>query len=254
MSGYFDPQAEAQMNGFAHGHIDGRVSGIAEGKADGYKIGYGRGRDEGYNTGWNEAIDRANVEMIKQKEFTLKHVTAKQHLEEIVQEQRVFMEQLQARMDSMEAENVLLKTANQGLRDVVTSLQQVNEELRAEVSQLDAAAKIRTLEATDQVWQLNRCAVFMNSVRTVLEDLTAVDSPQADHVRMLFAKRYAEHVDAALKKGTIRAALDVDEVLGKTMPRTQRFIVNMLAAVEKKLANMAEIKNNTALEEPSPEM
>lgn len=243
MSGYFDPYAEAQMNGFAHGRIDGeqegRTDGMREGRAkgykageqDGYDIGFIDGQAAGYDAGWNDAIARANQEIRKQMEFTQKHVADKEKLAQQLEEQRKLIDLLTEKVDAMEKENAALKQSNQGLRDVITALKAANEQLQTEVAQLDEKVKQRTQEYNDHLWQYNRCAVFMNSVRSVLEDLTTEDGPHADHVRGLFAKRYGEHIESALKKGTIRAPLDQDEALGKAMPKTQKFIQDMLSAV-----------------------
>lgn len=93
---------------------------------------------------------------------------------------------------------------------------------------LNVQASDRRSLYVETAWQLNRCAVFMNSTRTVLEDLMAMDSAEAAHIHKLFKRRYTEHVDAALKNGTILKPLDIDDAVTTTMPRTQLFIRNVL--------------------------
>ena len=167
MSGYFDQTAEAHANGAAMGRINGRAQGFEEGQQHGYRTGY--------DSGWTDAITRANAEIEKQIAYTRKHVIEKEALTQQLNEQRRLIELLQAKVDVLEAEN-------SGLREVVTALQTVNEELRTEVAQLNDKAK-------ESMFQLNRCAVFMSSARAVLEDLTSSANPDADGVRTLFAKR-----------------------------------------------------------------
>jgi len=197
MPGYFDPNAEAQMLGHALGRLEGERHGERVGFRDGQQDGYAVGYSDGKADGWNAAIEVANREMIKQKEITTKHANEKQRLEIEVQALRELIKQCLTKLD-----------------------------------ELDVQVEDRTSQYNEALWQLNRCAVFMNSTRAVLEDLIAVDSPQVDHVRELFAKRYMEHVEAALKKGSILTPLDADEVLTKSMPRTQRFIRYILASAQ----------------------
>jgi hypothetical protein len=195
---YFDPHAEAQMNGFAHGNMvgesHGRKIGFREGQQNGYDIGYADGKTDGYNDGWNAAVVVADREILKQIEFTAYHSGERQRLE----------------------------TDVRALRELIV-------QFHMKCSELEAQAKNHVSQHHEAVWQVNRCAVFMNSTRAVLEDLIGADSTQIDHVRQLFAKRYLEQVAAALKKGTILTPLDTDEKLTTTMPRTQKFIRYMLA-------------------------
>jgi chromosome segregation ATPase len=240
MSGYFDPNAEAQMNGFSNGMLQGREhgrreghnAGFVQGQQDGYNIGYLEGNEDGYDKGWNEAIDRANIEIRKQMEFTRQHIADKEALSKRVEEQQRLIEQLTAKLDDMERENASLKGANVELRRVVDALRTANEQLRQDVATLDDKLKQRTQEYSDHLWQYNRCAVFMNSVRSVLEDLTTESTSQAQHVRTLFSKHYAQQVESALQRGVIRQPLDTDETLAKTMPRVAKFMADMLRSVD----------------------
>lgn len=236
MSDYFNDNALAQSNGFAHGQLQGKQQGLREGHdagfAEGQTEGYNLGYLEGHEVGWNKAIEAANVEMRKQLDYTRQHVADKAVLAQRLEEQQQLIEKLTAKLDQMERENTSLKGANVELRQVVDALRDANERLRTEVSQLDEKLKARTKEYSDQIWQYNRCAVFMNSVRSVLEDLTAESAPQAEHVRTLFSKHYAVNIEAALKQGALKTPLDADQTLARTMPKVAKFMADMLSKVK----------------------
>jgi chromosome segregation ATPase len=231
MSGYFDPHADAQMLGFTNGHLQGKQEGFKQGATEGYNEGYTDGHKDGYEKGWVDAINRANQEMLKQIEFTKKHVADKQLLQTQLSEQAKLIEQLQAKLDAMERENADLKQKNQGLREVVDALKAANERLQAEVDQLDEKFEKQTEEYAEQVWQYNRSLCFTNAVRSVLEELTAPNDSEADRIREMFAKRYAQEVNESLNDGSIRMSPDKDKAFAEAMPKTQKFIVEMLTKV-----------------------
>jgi len=233
MSDYFDPHALAQANGHAHGMIQGRQlgfreghdAGFVEGQENGYRLGY----DEGYTIGWNKATEAATVEMNKQLAYTRQHVADKAVLAGRIEDQQRTIATLTARLDGMTRANAGLMATDTQLRQVVDTLRDTNEQLRTEVSQLDDKFKVRTKEYSDHIWQYNRCAVFMNSVRSVLEDLATESAQQAGLIRMLFATHYAVHIEAALKQGALKTPLDNDPTLAKTMPRVAKFMADMLS-------------------------
>lgn len=241
MPDYFDPTASARVNGFSHGQIEGRQQGLtegynngfADGQQEGYNDGYLAGHEAGEKKGWNEAVEQANINMQQQIAFTQQHIADKQALSARLEEQQRLIEQLTAKLDEMERENASLKGSNSELRKVVDALRDANERLRTEVSQLDEKLAKRTKEYSEHLWQYNRCAVFMNSVRSVLEDLTAESEPQAEHVRTLFSKRYAENIENAMTKGLLRTPLDRDQTLERTMPKVAKFMADMLRNVER---------------------
>jgi len=220
--GYIPPTYDA-------GHADGRRSGYDEGRNDGFAKGRNRGYNEGHSDGWEEAIAAGNVQILKQMEHTRKHVADKEAMTKQLQEQHKLIGLMAARVDELERENADLKLSKQGSREVVNVLKRTNEGLQTEVSQLTEKFKARTKEYIDQIWQYNRNMVFMNSVRSTLEDLTAGNGPQAQHVRDLFAKKYDEEVSSSLTRGTIRVPPDKDESFAKTLPKTQKFILDMLS-------------------------
>jgi len=232
---YFDPRATAENHGFKMGELEGqrrgREQGFQEGHSSGYNEGFTEGHQSGYQEGWNAAIARANEEILKQMEFTRQHVADKETMAQQLQEQRALIDQLTTRLDEMERENGNLKKSNEGLRQVVTALKEANERLQAEVAQLDDKYKARSQEYSDQVWQYNRSMVFMNAVRSTLEELTIGNGSQAKQVREMFAQKYGESVSNALAKGAITVAPDKDESFAKTLPKTQKFILDMLSNV-----------------------
>lgn len=227
----FDPAYIALENGrnegFSLGHQQGQQVGYNSGHKDGYTEGYTVGHEEG----WDSAIAEANKEILKQMEFTRQHVADKETMARQLQEQRMLIDQLTERLDAMERENVNLKKSNEGLREVVTALREANDRLQNEVAQLDDKLRKRTTEYTERVWQYNRNMVFMNAVRSTLEELTAGNGSQAKQVRESFAKKYGEQVSNALHQGTILVAPEKDESLAKTLPKTRKFIVDMLTSV-----------------------
>lgn len=223
----FDPAYLAQEQGRTEGWGLGHQAGYNNGHKDGYTEGYTAGHEEG----WDSAIAAANKEMLKQMEFTRQHIADKETMARQLQEQRMLIDQLTERLDTMERENVNLKKSNEGLREVVTALREANDRLQNEVAQLDDKLRKRTTEYTERVWQYNRNMVFMNAVRSTLEELTAGNGSQAKQVRESFAKKYGEQVSDALQRGTIRVAPEQDESLAKTLPKTRKFIVDMLTSV-----------------------
>lgn len=213
------------------GRNEGRASGHQEGYNRGHKDGYTEGYTIGHEEGWNEAITHANAEMLKQMEFTRQHVADKETMARQLQEQRALIDQLTERLDEMERDNVNLKKTNEGLREVVTALREANDRLQTEVAQLDDKLRKRNDEYTERVWKYNRNMVFMNAVRSTLEELTAGNGSQAKQVRESFAKKYGEQVSVALQQGVIRVAPEQDESLAKTLPKTRKFILDMLTSV-----------------------
>jgi hypothetical protein len=144
--------------------------------------GYAEGQLHGYDRGWNDAIDRANIEMSKQKGFTIKHATEK--------------------------------------ADLAKQLEQA----RDEINQL---AEERQRPDADLVWQNNRTMVLMNAMRTVLEDLLD-DTETRDKVQHLFARRYGEKMQKALDEHKLLVPLDEDKAFATAMPKTHKFIVDLL--------------------------
>ena len=233
---YFDPNAQAQANGYEHGRIHGEQVGFQKGEEQGYNNGY----QEGYNTGhvdghaagvdkgWNDCVQVANGEMSKQIEFTNRHIAEKKLLKIQLEEQSLLIQQLTEKLDQMELENAGLKESNHGLRDVIHALKKTNDNLQSEVKLLDEKVREKTDEFNDHLWQYNRTVVFMKTLRTVLDDLTAEGGPQAEKIRDVFSKRYSEHIHEALRKGFITTPLDKDDELANSMPQTRKFIANML--------------------------
>lgn len=238
MSGYFDEQAGATAAGFSHGHIQGtqeglrrgRTEGLDAGRQDGYNIGHAEGHRTGYDTGWNDAIARANLEIVKQMEFTRQHVGDKEVLTKQLDDQSRIIDGFTGRLGILEKESVGLQTKNQNLQEVVTAFKMANERLVAEINLLEERYEKRTQGYGDQVRKYNKNMVFMNSVRLVLEDLTIGDGAQAKLVQELFVKRYTEEVKVGIKEGAIRVPLEVDEDFVKSLPNTQKFLKKMLRA------------------------
>ena len=233
---YFDPNAQAQANGYQHGRLNGEREGFRQGEeqgydaghADGYNAGHVDGHAIGYDKGWNECVQVANGEMSKQIEFTNQHIAEKKLLKIQLEEQSRLIQQLTDKLDQMEYENIGLKESNHGLRDVIHALKKTNDNLQSEVQLLEEKVREKTDEFNEHLWQYNRTVVFMKTLRSVLDDLTAEGGPQAEKIRDVFSKRYSEHIYDALRNGFITTALDKDDELAHSMPQTRKFIANML--------------------------
>lgn len=217
--GYFDEKLIAEQHGFQMGQMqgyeDGRRAGYNAGYTAGYEAGHSNGHDEGYASGWDAGIARGNEEILKQMEFTRQHSADKEVLARQLQDRFGLIDSLTARVAQLEREN--------------TTLQQSNENLRAEAAQLSDKYKARSKEFSDHVWQYNRTVVILNAARATLEALTSIGAEQAKQVRALFTQKYDESVSNGLTKGAIKIAPEKDECFVTAMPKTQKFILDMQA-------------------------
>lgn len=194
------------LDGGYIGSIDHAIAnlhvGRHQGRQQGIEEGYRQGHQAGYNAGWDAGVAAGNVQILKQMEYTRQHIAEKERIKAELVQQRELIE--------------VLKGANQRLQEQVT--------------ELDAKFQERRRQYVDQLWQYNRALIFVNSVREVLEELTSDRSPNADHVRQLFAEKYAHQVSQGLKEGAIKAAPEVDDEFAKALPKTRKFIVDMLSS------------------------
>lgn len=231
------------LDGGYIGSIDHAITnlhvGRHQGRQQGIEEGYQQGHQDGYNSGWEAGVAAGNVQIHKQMEFTRQHITEKERIKAELVRQRELIEQLEAKVAELERENASLRgektklrETDASLRELIDALKGANQRLQEQVTELDAKIQERTRQYTDQLWQYNRTLIFMNSVRGVLEELTSDSSPNADHVRQLFAEKYAHQVSKGLKDGAIKAAPEVDDEFAKSLPKTRKFIVDMLSSAE----------------------
>jgi len=209
----------------------GRQQGLDEGKVEGFQQGF----NEGKARGWDAGIAAGNVEINKAMGFIRQHVAEKEHIKAALQKQQGLIQLLNVKISVLEQENVKLRgesaklrSTDSTLRELVDALKGANQRLQDQVMSMDEKLQERTKQYAAQMWQYNRSLVFMNAVRGVLEDLTSEKSPQADHVRELFAEKYAKEVSYSLNKGAIKKAPDTDSEFAKALPRTHEFIVRLL--------------------------
>lgn len=199
-------RSNMSLDGGYIGSIDHAIAnlhiGRHQGRQQGIEEGYRQGHQAGYNAGWDAGVAAGNVQILKQMEYTRQHIAEKERIKAELVQQRELIE--------------VLKGANQRLQEQVT--------------ELDAKFQERRRQYVDQLWQYNRALIFVNSVREVLEELTSDRSPNADHVRQLFAEKYAHQVSQGLKEGAIKAAPEVDDEFAKALPKTRKFIVDMLSS------------------------
>lgn len=219
----------------AHGINAGRLYGLRQGREEGLEEGYQQGRQEGYQQGWDAGVAAGNVQILKQMEYTRQHLADNERITAELAQQRDLLNQLKAKVATLQQENDHLRSENKkprkqerDLHGLVEALKSANERLQEQVTSLDTKFREKSEQYVDQLWQHNRSIVFMNSVRKVLEDLTNEDTPIATRVRRLFAERYAEQVSDALGKGGIKAPPEKDEKFAKSLPQTQQFILDML--------------------------
>lgn len=230
------------------GRHQGRQQGIEEGLEEGYQQGF----QEGHVAGWNEATAVANGKLREQLAYTHQHFVEKERIKVELVQQRELIDRLEAKVADLERENAKLRGENAklrksdtDLRELIEALKGANQRLQEQVADLDAKYQEKSRQHTEQLWQYNRSLVFMNSVRRVLEDLTSEDTPQAEHVRELFAEKYAQQVSKALEAGGIKAPPENETEFAKSLPQTRQFILNMLQSVGR--------KNELRTAEPEPE-
>lgn len=219
----------------AHGINTGRLYGLRQGREEGLEEGYQQGRQEGYQQGWDAGVAAGNVQILKQMEYTRQHLADNERITAELAQQRDLLNQLKAKVATLQQENDHLRSENKkprkqerDLHGLVEALKSANERLQEQVTSLDTKFREKSEQYVDQLWQHNRSVVFMNSVRKVLEDLTDGDNPIATRVRRLFAERYAEQVSEALGKGGIKTPPEKDEKFAKSLPQTRQFILDML--------------------------
>jgi len=213
----------------------GRHQGRAQGMEEGFREGYQQGFTDGKAQGWDAGIAAGNVEINKAMGFIRQHVAEKEQIKATLQKQQGLIQLLNVKISVLEQENVKLRgesaklrSTDSTLRELVDALKGANQRLQDQVMSIDEKLQERTKQYADQLWQYNRSVVFMNAVRGVLEDLTSEKTPQADHVRELFAEKYAKEVSYCLKKGGIKKAPETDSEFAKALPRTHEFIVRLL--------------------------
>lgn len=218
----------------------GRHQGRAQGMEEGIEQGYQQGFNDGKAQGWDAGIEAGNVEIEKAMAFIRQHVAEKEQFKSELQNQKELIEQLDTKIKALETEvatlrgeNTKLSSTDSTLRRLVDALKGANVRLQEQVTSMDEKLQERTKQYANQLWQYNRSLVFMNAVRGVLEDLTIDKSPHANHVRALFAEKYAQQVSQSLEKGAIKAAPDTDNEFATALPRTRKFIVDMLNSVGK---------------------
>lgn len=222
------------LDGGYIGSIDHAIAnlhiGRHQGHQQGIEEGYRQGHQEGYNAGWAAGVAAGNVQILKQMEYTRQHIAEKERIKAELVQQRELIDRLEAKVAELERENAKLRKSDSDLRELIKALKGANQRLQEQVADLDVKYQEKSRRLTEQLWQYNRSLVFMNSVRGVLEELTSDRSPNADHVRQLFTEKYAHQVSQGLKEGAIKAAPEVDDEFAKALPKTRKFIVDMLSS------------------------
>ena len=241
-SGYFPPASFYQGIGVGKrkGHNEGFEEGHEEGYNKGHGEGYAAGFDEGNTHGWNRCVDQANVTIntlgarIRELEADpLRNPQEMIELRSIINSLNETNQRLETRIKEVEQENAALKQQN-------TTLQQ-------QVVELDAKLQERTTKLNEAVRDCNRCAVIMNSIRSVVEELTASpDDPLSERIYRKFDMHYKRHMEMALRDGALTTPLHNDDGFATTLPKTHRFISKMLKGAEELYA--AEQSDNS----PSP--
>jgi len=209
------------------------------GRKEGYRQGLQEGYQQGYNAGWNAAaatgnakIHTLNTSIHRQMVFAqLKEEGIKQQREVGLAIRRILndqLEELKRENTKLRGENAKLRKSDSALREWGEALKGVNQRLREQVADLNAKYQKKSSQHTERLWQYNRILVFVNSVYRVLHALTCEDTPQAERVRELFVKNYAQQISKALKVGAIKAPPENDP---EFVPQIRQFILNMLQSV-----------------------
>lgn len=209
-------------------HI-GRIQGHDDGLKQGYQEGYQQGFKEGEIAGWNAGIARGNEEILKQMEFTRQQIAEKEIIQVKLAQQHEVIKQLEAKVAELEQKNKANPPSHQEPPRLIDGLKQANSHLQEQIRNLEEQLRSTTSAYATQLWQHNKNMVFMNTVRSVLEDLTDQKSIQASHIRKMFAKKYEHQVSKSLEKGLIRLTPDQDEEFAKSFPKTQKFIIKLLS-------------------------
>jgi len=245
-----------QDYGIAIGHANGVSVGIAEGYSKGVDVGY----ETGYRDGWTNAVNKCNPEIDRGNAWAAQLIEEKNKLERDIIFQGIKISQLEGKLMALQRENEALDKADDakaakieqqeaktaqlerdnaalrgdvaGLRDMVGTLKEANFRLQSQVVELDSKLRAKTEECNGLIQQYSRTLVFVNAVRSVLENLTDSDSPDADRVRQLFANKYADRVSSFLGTKDITVPPDQDEAFAKQLPMTHAFIKEMLEAAK----------------------
>ena len=214
--------------------IDHAIANLHVGRHQGREQGYQDGLNDGFDNGWNAAVKEANAEMRKQLEITSEYIAEKDRLKAEVIQQREMINQLVERVRELEEENANILKSDSDLFELTKALKGANQRLQAQIADLDEKYQEKSREHSEQLWQYNRCLVFMHSVRQVIEDLTSENTAHSERVRELFNEKYKDQVAKAIDKEALLIPLEEDDEFAKRLPKTKQFILEMLNSVGNK--------------------
>lgn len=190
------------------------MPGVSEADWD---AGYRKGLQDGRGAGAADDARLAAIEALLQQLLTEKADLARQLQrvsDQLVVHDLAVTADLQAGIDSLHRRAICAELESQSLKQDMATL----EELLAQ----------RSRQYVAQSWQFNRSRVFMRAARKVLEALLQGGGAEAERVRTLFVRLYAEQVRRALDKGLIKVAPETSPEFAEGMPSTRKFILDLL--------------------------
>lgn len=233
--GFWRGEFQGKEIGLQEGLRKGREEGYSEGHEDGFNQGRNQGHNQGYQAGkrdgWSEAVTAGN-KVIKEANTRIEKLDNENaDLFQKFQEQRQHIERLTEKLNAMERENANLKQNNKKVSEVVVSFQAANERLIKNLAERDEQLSKKTKEAAGLIREYNRHLILINSMRESLETIAHEQGEQAQRVREAFVRQYCESVWFARHESKGDHLLHQDPAFEKEMPKTYRFMMEVLEHV-----------------------
>ncbi|MGO3987600.1 hypothetical protein ABI582_24915 [Pseudomonas sp. SAS7] len=221
------------LDGGYTGSLDHAISnlhvGRSQGRQQGRKEGFDEGRSQGYAQGWDAGVACANEKLEPLRGHVRQYFEEAVQLRTVVQRQKTIIDLMYQQLSQVSgaAKRAEAKpTASES--EAFAALQSSNELLQARLEVMDMHYAAALEQSRLKHLQYKRSLVFMQAVQGLLEELTGGDSPEARDIRERFVTRYQDQVARGLDAGDIQLAPELDEVFGRQLPETQRFIMDML--------------------------
>ncbi|HDS1707950.1 hypothetical protein [Pseudomonas putida] len=226
-------RAGGGLDGGYTGSLDHAISnlhvGRSQGRQQGRKEGFDEGRSQGYAQGWDAGVACANQKLEPLSGYVRQYFEEAVQLRAVVQRQKTIIDLMYQQLSQVAgaAKRAEAKpTASES--EAFAALQSSNELLQARLEVMDMHYAAALEQSRLRQLQYKRSLVFMRAVQGLLEELVRGDNPEARDIRQRFVKRYQDQVARDLRAGEIQVAPELDEVFGKQLPETQRFIMDML--------------------------
>lgn len=205
-----------------------------------YNQGFSDGQQDGYLLGWNDGIGRGNRELFKMDGYMKAHITEKERLQQVVNEQARQTTRLVAHIGALEdtigrKDDAMRVIQDSPLPQMARELKAENDQLREHMQALQADNAAKAQECAESVMRVNRAATVLNAMRYTLEDLTAdKDSERTAEIEHLFCEHYKKEVATGLERGCLRKPLEEDAIFAESMPSTHRFLMSIQHSVNER--------------------